>query len=86
MIVSWTHLEGAQRVLIVALHPPDLLRVVADHIEIDLAEIPEAGEHRTLRILLTGPIGAEQLLKRAVEMRDEGVDVRYRGRPGQPDE
>lgn len=86
MILSYVRNHDETEHLIICLTPADAGMILSHYGEIDLASIPEAKHLHGLRITLTGPAGADALLRNAVESRDAGLDVRFRGRPGVPDE
>lgn len=86
-MLSYVVLEDGRQLVTLALEPAEFAQALMGHVEIPLEQLGEMVEHLApVTVILCGPAGRERLLREAVEQRDRGIDVRYRGRPGIPDE
>lgn len=87
MMLSYIVLEGGGQLLTIALDPAELGLAAATWVDVPLEQLgAEAAHLNALTVRVCGPLGRELTLRAAVEQRDAGADVRYRGRPGLPDE
>lgn len=87
MILSYLRVKDGHELLTCALDPVEFAQALAGEVVIPLDRLgAEAAHMHPVILRICGPAVREEILRQAVEMRDAGVDVRYRGRPGIPDE
>ncbi len=93
MMLSYLLTEGGSETIIVCLDPVDLLSLLTGvELALPLADLKRTGEDAVghlerATLVLLGPGAKDALLRRAVEARDSGVDVRIEkvDYPGAPE-